>query len=305
MTEAELTTDLRRVEEVGDDVFTNIEDVIGLYARTDIFQGETLTKDAFVSDPTLAGVEEYGPSSIIPEGFQAQAVPMDRLSSVAYGLAEGDSVDIMLTFYVAEVDPEFQTLLQNSAAFFLETVDEESGEVTRSVLVVDPLGRFEEQPNGDLALIGPSEDQRPVRVSFLLQNAKVVQVGTWTPEEAAQVPTTTPTPDPEATPTPEGAGAVPTATPVPPDVLLLALAPQQQLILKYAVESAADIDFALRGPNDNQIYGIENVDLNYLLDRFGIETPIDYEYTTNPVFVTVTPPASPTPVPAEGGGEES
>ncbi len=306
MTEDELAIDLRRAEEVSGNVITNIEDAVGLYARTDIFQGETLTFDSLIGDPTLIGLEEYGPSSLIPEGYVAQAVPMDRLSSVAYGLAEGDYVDVMATFLIYEIDEEFQTLLQNSATFVLQSVavggeGEEGAEpqVEETILILDPFGRFETLPNGDLALITPSEEQRPVQVSFVLQGAKVVQVGPYFPPAAVAVPTSTPTPDPNATPTPE-AGVVPTATPPPPDVLLLAMTPQQQLVMKYAVESAANIDFALRGPEDGQVYAVENVDLNYFLRRFDIEPPIDYGYTVSPVFATVTP-APPAPVETQGG----
>jgi hypothetical protein len=190
---------------------------------------------------------------------------------------------------VAEVDPEFQTLLQNSATFYLESVDPETGDVSRNIVVLDPFGRFETLPTGDLAFVAPSESQqRPTRVSIILQNARVIQVGPWSPAEALALPTETPTPDPEATATPE-VGTVPTATPPPPDVLLIALSPQQQLLLKYAVESLADIDFALRAPNDSQIYAVDNVDLAYILNRFGIQPPIDFEFSVDPVFVTVTP----------------
>lgn len=301
MTEAELTTDMRLASEVGGDVITNLDDAVGLYARMDLFQGETLTRDMFVGDPTLVGVEDFGPSSLIPEGFVAQAVPMDRLSGVAYALAPGDSLDVMLTFYISRVDRDFQTLLENSATFFLESVDEESGEITRSVFIIDPLGRIEELPTGDSAMIVPSEsERRPVRVSIILQNAKVVHVGTWSPDDAAAVPTNTPTPDPEATATPEGV-IVPTATPPPNDVVLLALSPQQQLVLKYALETAADVDYALRASNDGQIYTVENVDLAYLLDRFGIELPVDDDYTLEPVLVTVTPVSETDATPQPGG----
>lgn len=138
-----------------------------------------------------------------------------------------------------------------------------------------------------------------MRVSMLLQAAKVIQVGPWTPQDGPQVPTPTPTPDPEATPTPE-AGTVPTPTPIPPDVLLLALSPQQQLLLRYALETGADVDYALRGVEDGQLFNVENVDINYLLSRFGIEVPLDYEYTAEqPALVTVTP----TPEGGETGGQ--
>lgn len=289
LTEAELTTDMRRAELVGDNVITNVDEVVGKYARTEIFQGQTLTKDVVVGDPRLAGVEEYGPSSLIPSGFVAQAVPLDRLSGIGYGLDAGDFVDVMVTFYVSAVDPEFQTLLENSAIFFLEgDPNEETGETQRTIFLLDPFGRFENLPNGDLTLLTPSERQRPMRVSMIIQAAKVIQVGPWSELDGPTVPTPTPTPNPEATPTPE-VGAVPTATPVPPDVVLLALSPQQQLLVKYAVESGADIDYALRSVDDGQIFGVENVDINYLLQRFNIEVPIDFDFTVEPVLVTVTP----------------
>jgi Flp pilus assembly protein CpaB len=304
MTEEELALDLRRAEEVGSNVITNLEDAVGLYARTDIFQGETLTYDALIKDPTLVGVEEYGPSSLIPEGYVAQGVPMDRLSSVAYGLAAGDYVDVMVTFLIYEIDEEFQTLLQNSATFFLSEVEavEEAEEVERRefILVVDPFGRIEQLPNGELALITASEEQRPVQVSFVLQGAKVIQVGSYFPAEIVAVPTATPTPDPAATPTPE-AGVVPTPTPLPPDVIVLAMTPQQQLVMKYAVESAATIHYALRGPGDGQVYAVDNIDLDYFLNRFGFDPPINYGYTVSPIFATVTPAA---PVPTENTGGE-
>ncbi|MCZ7673636.1 MAG: SAF domain-containing protein [Chloroflexi bacterium] len=105
MTAAELTTDLRFSADVGNNVITDMDEAIGLYARTDIYQGQTLTKDVLVKDIRLVPEEEVGPSSLIPPGFVAQAVPMDRLSSVAYGISEGDYVDILVSFVLKEIDP--------------------------------------------------------------------------------------------------------------------------------------------------------------------------------------------------------
>lgn len=292
MTEAELTTDLRLSSEVGANVITDTAQAIGLYARTDIYQGETLTQDALVKDPRLIGRNNYGPSSLIPPGWIAASVPMDRLNSVAYGLAEGDSADIMMTFAFVKVDEEFQTLLQNSATFILEVPNEE-GELQRSVIVLDPYGRFEQLPTGDIAHIYPSENQRPLPVSIVLQNAKVIQVGPWTPPAAIS----TPTPTPEAgapTPTP---GGFPTPTAQPADVIVIALPPQQQLFLKYAVENSANIDFALRGSGDGQLYNVQGIDINYILQRFNIEIPPNGQFIISPSqpFViipqeTVVPP---------------
>jgi len=273
MTEAELTTDKRLASEVGTNVLTNIEDAIGLYARQDIYQGETLTTDSLVRDPTLVGVESYGPSSIIPPGWVALAVPVDRLSSVAYGFDTGDAVDIMLSFTLNPVDQDFQTLLSNSATFFLQQQGGEEEVATESdIFIIDPYGRFETIATGDLAHIAPSEDvQRPVPVSIILQNARVIEVGAYRPSLPAVPPTPTPDPD-EPTPTP-GGGPPPTPTPAPPDVVLVALPPQQQLFLDYALEVDGDIDFALRSVGDGQLYNVQQVDINYLLQQFGIAVP--------------------------------
>lgn len=287
MTENELTTDMRLASEVGSNVITRIEDAIGLYARLDIYQGETLTTDSLVRDPTLIGQEEFGPASLVPPGWEAIGVPMDRLSSVGYALAPGDSVDVMLSFSLSAIDEEFQTLLANSISFFIQSTPEEGGEPTiPNLLIIDPYGRFEELPTGDAAAIIPSEDsQRPVPISVILQNARVIQVGTYSAQGPAQAPT--PTVDPNVpTPTPDP-NAVPTPTPELPNVVLIALPPQQLLFLKYGIETSADIDFAIRAANDGQLYTVQNVDLAYLLTQFDIEIPPNFNYTIGG-FITTT-----------------
>jgi Flp pilus assembly protein CpaB len=295
-TENELVLDMRVRGAVGPNVITNIEDAVGLYARTDIYQGATLTRDLLANDITQVGLEEFGPASLIPQGFLAYAVPMNRLSGVAYALSEGDYVDIMITFWFYQIDQEFQTYLQNSAVFFLEEViqaveteGEETAEeeqVMPDLIILDQFGRFERLPNGDIAHIGPSEPQRPIPVSMVLQNARVIQVGIYTPADVPQAPT--PTLDPEE-PTPEPDFEDIEFLPEAPDTLLVALSPQQQLLLKYAVESQARISFALRGANDSQLYAVENVDINYFLRRFGIEEPENYTFSVDNIIITVTP----------------
>jgi Flp pilus assembly protein CpaB len=293
-TENELVIDMR--VDVGPNAITNIEDAVGLYARTDIYQGATLTRDQLANDVTQVGLEEFGPASLIPSGFIASAVPLDRLSGVAYALSEGDYVDIMITFFFYQIDEEFQTYLQNSAVFFLEEViqaaeTEEEQEIVPELIILDQFGRFERLPNGDIAHIGPSELQRPIPVSMVLQNARVIQVGIFGPGDVPQPPTPTPTPDPDDPDAQPGdPGAV--TPPEPPDTLLVALSPQQQLLLRYAVESNANISFALRGVNDTQLYAIENVDIDYFLRRFGIEEPRDFGFSVDKLIITPTPSAN-------------
>lgn len=309
-----VTTDMRNPDNVATNVLISKDEAIGLYARTDIFQGETITRDALVRDPTVIATDEFGPSSLIPQGFIAMSVPVTEDSDnveqlvnlVAQGIGQGDFVDVLITFDLYRIDPQFQTYLENDVFFFFEefieaqeTVptetdgngengdaegsgngDDDSG-VDLQLFEVQPFGRFEELPTGDMALISPSEFQRPIHIGLVLQNAKVIQVGLYTPPDSplAQIPTpTSEVPEGEAT-SEADATAVPTPVPPPPNVLVVALAPQQQLLLKHALEVGADIDFALRGAGDNQIFTIENVDLDLLLELFNIEIPPNFDYT--------------------------
>lgn len=308
-----ITVEQRLAASIGDNVVTDITDVVGMFIRSDVFQGQTFTVNMLADDPRIAGIEKYGPSSLIPQGQVAAALPFDRLSGVAYGLSEGDYIDIMLTFNFYQIDEEFQTYLQNSAVFYLQeniTTGGEDGanqtEARPDILVITPYGRFEEIPTGDIAHVYPSENQRPIVVSMILQNAKVIQVGDWSPSSGAQVATPTPTPLPEGEPTvtPDyiAQGQVTPIAP-PPDVILLSLSPQQQLLLKYAVESYADIDYALRQPNNGQLYSIDAVDLDYMLQRFNIELPPISNYSVDSPFPTPVPIDSPSV--NSGGGDAS
>ena len=316
MTADILALDMRPAESVGNNVITSIDEALNLYARTDIYQGETLTYDTLVDDITKVGLESYGPSSLIPPGYVAQSVPMNRLTGVGYGVSEGDYVDIMVTFFFRQIDEEFQTYLPNDAAFYLEEqiqAVEDSGTgdplqiITEPVIFfVSPIGRFEELPTGDLAHISPNQEDvapRPVPVTMIIQNARVVQVGQYRlpPDPANLIPTPTPeaVAEGEPTPTPQPV-ANPTATPSPADVVVVALQPQQQLLLRYAVEVNAQVFFALRGVNDGQLYSVENMTLDYLLERFNVEVPPNLGYSVETTIRQVTP----TPPPEEGSAPE-
>lgn len=314
MTEDILALDLRPVETVGNNVITNIDDALNLYARTDIYQGETLTYDTLVDDITKVGLESYGPSSLIPPGYVAQSVPMNRLTGVAYGFSEGDYVDIMVTFLFRQIDEEFQTYLPNDASFYLEEVveaAEESGdptglETSPIIFPLTPIGRFEELPTGDLVHITPNEDDtspRPVQVTMIIQNARVIQVGQYrlpgNPADLIPTPTPESVAEGEPTPTPPPA-ATPSPTPSPSDVVVVALQPQQQLLLRYAVDVNAQVYFALRGVNDGQLYSVENMTLDFLLKRFNVEVPPNLGYSVETTIRQVTP----TPPPDEGSVPE-
>lgn len=326
LTENELETEIRLADQVSPNMITNIDDAIGQFTRKSVFQGETLTIDALVSDLREVGREDFGPSSLIPPGFIAMSVPFSRDRGVGSAVEAGDSVDILISFLLLPVDEEFQTRLHNNAVIYLnqevETVDDEGNVVVETIQVpflIEPQGRYEELPTGDLANVAPTEQNaRGQHVAFVIQNARVIQLGEWIPPLPPILPT--PTISPEEQAELEEQGLEPEtntevslsdlaqdvqdqinriANPYYADSILIALPPQQQIFLKYAVETNSVIDFALRGEGDGQLYAVENISLDYVLDRFNVDIPPNFTYIVDTDRNTFSPIVE-VEIPAEG-----
>jgi len=58
-----------------------------------------------------------------------------------------------------------------------------------------------------------------------------------------------------------------------PQALLLALDPQDALVLKYLKDAQGILDVALRAPNDTQTFEVKPVEADYLIDRYQIRLP--------------------------------
>lgn len=73
-------------------------------------------------------------------------------------------------------------------------------------------------------------------------------------------------------------GGVPTAedggdtTTARPETILLSIAPQDALALKYAVDAGGVIDLVLRAPGVEKPYTTDPVDIDYLINRYRIPT---------------------------------
>ena len=73
--------------------------------------------------------------------------------------------------------------------------------------------------------------------------------------------------------------------------------------MDYALEVNGDIDFALRGVNDGQLYAVQNVDFNYLLQQFNIAVPPNTTYTIGGLSTTSLE-AGEVEVESPGGAQE-
>jgi pilus assembly protein CpaB len=74
-----------------------------------------------------------------------------------------------------------------------------------------------------------------------------------------------------------GQEATPQPTPIPsvaetnPQAILLALDPQDALVLKHLKDSGATFDFVLRAPTSDQLFELAPVMPEYLIDRYQLE----------------------------------
>jgi pilus assembly protein CpaB len=60
----------------------------------------------------------------------------------------------------------------------------------------------------------------------------------------------------------------------PPEALLLTIAPQDALVLKYVKDAGGTVDIVLRGPGDTGPYETNPVDVDYMINRYQIPTGV-------------------------------
>ena len=239
-------------------------ETIGKIAKVAIEQGQIILR-GYLQDKALGTASEA--AFQIPDGHVMVPFPIDRQSGVAYALAEGDFVDVLMTVSFVDMDPEFQTILPNKFSFIIEEPFLLDGEIAGTTITIDPDAATDE---GRLAIENenfpgfefPSEKQRPRRVAQLtVQGAKVIKVGSWIPE---------PTPVPV-----EGEAPPPPAL---PDIVSLAVVPQDALVLLWARQTQARMELALRAAGDEGNHSTEAVTLQYMLTRFNIAVPPKLEF---------------------------
>jgi pilus assembly protein CpaB len=284
----------------------DVSQVIGKYARQDIARGLPVTT-GMVTDQAgdLLGTGSEA-SVAIPPGYTAIAVPMNRLSGVAYALRDGDSVDVIGTMLMVDLDADFQTVLPNSSMILLgNNTAPLTGYACQEVKASDkglecinpeapPFARVDtEETTGTQLYAKPSESQRPRLVTQrLVENAVVLHVGSFpipgvegqTAIGAAAAP---------------AVGAPPQTTPqvatgpAPPDIVTLIVTPQDALTINWAMKSGVDLVLTLRGPKDDTTTETTSVTLKYLVDNYNITVPSKLPYGLEPRLTTPIQPVLP------------
>lgn len=338
------------IESVALGAFDDIELVIGKIARTDIFREQHILSNMVVDDLTGLGTGTGSDiAAVLPQNLVAVAVPVDRITSVGYALQPGDRVDVIVSMLFVDVDPDFQTISPNFEFFihrpFEITIGEETIINNLGIDIQGPPGRGEIESTtfqenlvqlGEVVLPAPpgglynyyrtpAEEQRPRLASQItVRNALVMWIGDFpldgrifrpapTPTDVGAAnlpPTETPTPN-FAPPTSTPVGGEVTPTEALPDLVTLAVTPQDAIVLTYFIEARLPITFALRSASTVTLQETEPVTLRFILERYNIRVPDKLNFAVEPAIrsirelsagnrIELQSAVTPTPLPEDG-----
>lgn len=291
-------------DSVVETMLTDVGQAVGRRARMDIARGVPITENMVTDSPgTLLGTGSIA-SIAIPPGMTGIAIPMSRLSGVAYALRDGDSVDVLVAMLMVDIDQEFQSSEPDKTIHFIDSggslvtgalcteLTQDDNGTTCTNPELPPLGKLVTDPDSGVQLYAlPAEAQRPRLVTQrLVRNATVLHVGTSPlSDEPAAAPVVVATPEVAGAPPAEAQPVAPTAAP-PPDVITLIVSPQDALSLNWAMKANVDMTLTLRAPGDSQEVDTTSVTLQYLIDNYSIAVPSKLPYGLEPRLDEIVPP---------------
>jgi Flp pilus assembly protein CpaB len=262
--------------------------IIGNFARTDIQREQPILSTMVVQNLNQLAQVGSDAAAVLPTGTVLVAVPMDRLTSVAYAIQPGDRVDVIVSLLFVDVDLQFQSRQPNKIVLVQQ---QEDGSFALG-LQLD--GRFDTIA-GFQTIISPSEPQRPRLVTQrTIQDALVVNVGDF-PIDGRLFPVVqaSPTPAPTAT-GPASAQQAARGTPLPattapprPDIVALAVSPQDAVTIVWLIEARLPITFALRSVGDSSKVPTDQVTLDYIMQQYRISVPGKTDFSIEPAIRSI------------------
>lgn len=229
--------ELREFEQsqVPPDALLSAADIAGKLAAQDIAQGQIVRRDMVTDWETIVELG-INASFLIPPGKVLVAVPINEQSSVAYALEAGDTIDMLVTMELVSVDPETQ-------------IKEPLPADTEDVVKVEQIPRMVSQ--------------------LTLQDVTILKIGRW--GEKIPEPGSPAEQQQASAQAQQGAETAPIVQ--LPTIMTVLVDQQDALVLKFARESGASIEFALRGKLDHELVTTEPVTLDYMIRRFNITPP--------------------------------
>lgn len=244
--------------------------VVGKFAKFQLSAGLPLTMDMLQDRPGMTQSGSQAAKTIEP-GLVAISIPISQLSSVAYGIKDGDRVNLIVTTNFFDVDTEYQSKLPNYTSVIgpTDATNVLLGDVvsaTTSDWVMRGGRAVLDNSLNKAFYVVPQEQQRPRTVSqMLLQDVQVLHVGDFitTGQQVAAV---------EGQPTP---------TPGPaflPNVITLMVTPQEAIVLTYLMNENTKFNMVLRAPDDTSKMDTDAATLQYLLSQYKIPVPSKLPY---------------------------
>ncbi|HLY25467.1 MAG TPA: SAF domain-containing protein [Aggregatilineales bacterium] len=272
------------------DAVPDIAKVAGQIARTDIYAGEPVTAHMIVPDLQALAAQGSDAAAITPKGKVLVSIPVDKLSDVGYSVQDGDYVDVIVSFLFVNVDPRFQTITPDKSTILtikpdgtISTTTGQAGEVSPSAIAL---------PAGSFLILGPNEAQRPrLATQRTIQGAWVVHVGTFPPNgQFLRTMPATPTPLPTAAEAGQkGSPPPPTPTPPYPDIVTLAVTPQDAVTLTWIIEANIPMSLSLRSVQDKDVPSnpTNSVSLQYMLQTYNVTQPPELPYALEPALRSI------------------
>lgn len=266
------------------------DEVVGRIARTDIEREQPILTGLITRNLNDLGDIGSDAAAILPPGTRMVSIPIDMLTSNAYAVQPGDRVDAIISLLFVGIDEEFQSRLPNDIFIISRNAE--------GFTILQPIdGRIE---TAFLAgesvpiLIGPTELARPrLTTQMTVQDALVINTGLF-PDDGRLFgggTAATPIPAPEdvqLTPVARAEGTpIPTAVPERPNVLSLAVSPQDAVTMSYYVEARIPVTFVLRPANETGTVTTQAVTLDYVMTRYGIQVPRELPYAIEPAIRSI------------------
>ena len=262
--------------------------VVGKFAKYPIAQGVVITDPMIGATGDIASI---GPewTNLISPGMTAIALPISRLTSVAYGAADGARVNVIACYLFVDVDAGFQSKLPNStASVFAAGYPLEAPSLSASIGAPGaPQGRIELDPTLQQPVyIVPFESQRPRAVcQTVFQDVAVLKLGDFSENGQNAIEET-----PENAPPPApGESTAPVST--SPDIVTLIVSPQDATSLTYMIYGGAKLTLTLRGATDTSRVQTEAATLQFILSQYAIPVPAKLPYAVEPRIDALVVPA--------------
>ncbi|MHB8626140.1 MAG: Flp pilus assembly protein CpaB [Aggregatilineales bacterium] len=270
--------------------------VVGKIARNDIARDQPILSTMLVDDLTQLAKVGSDAAAVIPTDRRAIAIPIDRNSAVAYAPRPGDYVDVIGSFLFTDVDQTFQSRLPDTITF---TVIKQDGTIDLTTAI---QGRLEPSTFSQFPLVvGPTETQRPrLATQMIVQSALVVQMGNF--PLSGHYLGNTPTPLATATladqsqQTPNAPPPA-TATQATPDVITIAVTPQEAVVLTWMMDARVPMTLVLRNAQNQNRTPTAEVTLRYIVQNFTVDEPAALPFALDPALRSIRSLTSGTLVP--------